>query len=223
MTHKKIAAIIVAGGTGARFGHSIPKQYIEVHNKPLFVHCLEPFMDHPRVDHIQCVIHQETHRYYNNLMSHLPLLPPVFGGKTRQASVLAGLKALQSFEPDYAMIHDAARPNITRKALDELIEAMDQGEEGAILARPITDTVKRVDNGYIVETLPRQILYGAQTPQIFHYRRILDAHLKVAGKNFTDDAAVAEASDMKVKIIIGPANNIKVTTIEDLVYVTKKN
>lgn len=223
MTNKSIAVIIVAGGTGDRFGHSVPKQYVMVQGKPLLAHSLETFIKHPRIDPIQCVIHKETHRHYDHLTAKLPLLPPVYGGETRQASVFEGLKALRSYAPDVVMIHDAARPNITRVALDRLIEAIDSGEEAAILARPLTDTIKRVERGYSVETLPRQLLYAAQTPQIFDYALLWEAHQKAIGQNYTDDAAIAEASGIKVKIIEGPADNIKVTHIEDLAYVKKQH
>lgn len=220
MTAKKtIAAIIVAGGTGSRFGKTVPKQYAEVHGKPLLAHTLYPFITHPRVKYVQCVILAENKDFYADTVVGMPLLDPVTGGATRQDSVRAGLDAVADYKPDYVMIHDAARPNICMSDLDKLITELDAHEEGAILAQPIYDTVKCVKEGYIEETLPREQFYRAQTPQMFVFDAIYDAHQKAIGMNFTDDAAIAESAGMKIKIVAGPSDNIKVTNAEDLKHV----
>jgi 2-C-methyl-D-erythritol 4-phosphate cytidylyltransferase / 2-C-methyl-D-erythritol 2,4-cyclodiphosphate synthase len=140
----------------------------------------------------------------------------VIGGETRQQSVRNGLEALAGDPPDLVLIHDAARPLIGQETLDALLEAM-QSHDGAIVAVPVADTLKRAGSkGEIVETVPREQLWQAQTPQAFRYADILAAHRKLAGSNLTDDAALAEASGLSVALVEARSPNFKITRRNDL-------
>jgi 2-C-methyl-D-erythritol 4-phosphate cytidylyltransferase / 2-C-methyl-D-erythritol 2,4-cyclodiphosphate synthase len=136
------------------------------------------------------------------------------GGATRQDSVRAGLEALAPHAPDIVLVHDAARPFIPPGTIPALLAALQQ-VPGAIPALPVADTLKRVRQGIITETVPRDGLYRAQTPQAFHFRALLEAH-RSAPPGATDDAALLEAAGESVAIVPGAPENIKLTYPEDL-------
>jgi 2-C-methyl-D-erythritol 4-phosphate cytidylyltransferase/2-C-methyl-D-erythritol 2,4-cyclodiphosphate synthase len=147
----------------------------------------------------------------------LDLLDPVFGGTTRQLSVLAGLEALESRHPRLVAIHDAARPFVSSDLIARAVQAGAKG--AAVPVLPVTDTVKVVDaQGIVTTTLDRSTLRTIQTPQIFPYATLLDAHRKAAAANridFSDDAALAEWANIPVATFEGDSSNIKMTTTQD--------
>ena len=142
-------------------------------------------------------------------------LPVVAGGAHRQASVLAGLEALAPHRPDLVLVHDAARPFIPAGTIAALLAALGHAP-GAIPAVPVADTLKRGDNGRIVETVPRAGLFRAQTPQAFHFATLLAAHRAPATEPATDDAALLEAAGHAVLLVPGAEENIKLTYQADL-------
>ncbi len=217
----RIAALVVAAGSGTRAGQSLPKQYVPVGGEPLLRHALRPLLAHPDIDTVQVVIGAGQEALYEQAVAGLALPPPVTGGATRQASVLAGLRALADDTPDIVFIHDAARPFLPAEVIDRLIAALEH-HDGAIPALPVVDTIKQVgENGVIVATPPRPTLRAAQTPQAFHFNAILQAHLKAAERpdiEFSDDAAVAEQAGLRVVVVEGAAILRKVTHGEDFAW-----
>ena len=208
-------ALIVAAGRGTRFGGSLPKQYLPLGGSSVLRHAAAAFAGHPRVAGVQAVIRPEDRGEFDRTMLGLEVLPPVPGGAERQDSVRLGLEALAEYAPDRVLIHDGARPFPDVALIDRVIEGLEH-EAAAIPALPLGDTVKRVADGRIVETVDRSQLWRAQTPQGFHFAVILAAHRAAAGHVLTDDAAVVEAAGIRPLIVAGSEANLKVTTAGDL-------
>ena len=213
---KGTVALIVAAGRGSRFGGDGPKQYAALGGRPLLRHCLERFQRHPDIETVQAVIHADDRDHYARAAAGLDLPPPAIGGASRQVSVRLGLEHLAAMAPARVLIHDAARPFVDAGLIDRVLAALATAP-GAIAALSVTDTLKRSSNGQVTGTVPRDGLWRAQTPQGFSYPEILAAHRAAAGAEFTDDAAVAEHAGLPVTLVDGGADNIKVTTAQDLV------
>lgn len=217
MSHPDTAALIVAAGRGHRVGGDIPKQYAVLSGETLLRRAATTFVAHPAIDKVQVVIHPDDRALYDDAISGLNLAPPVMGGATRQESVFNGLGALEDSPPQQVLIHDAARPFATSDLIDRVLSALDDAP-AAIAAVAVRDTLKRATTGLatIAETVPRDGLWQAQTPQGFGFAAILDAHKAAAGEALTDDAAVAERAGLSVALVTGLEENFKVTTAEDL-------
>jgi len=216
---KKIGVVIVAAGSGNRFGDPIPKQYHVLGGKSLLGHCIECFARHTSPDLLQVVYNPAHQDLYNsaigNLSNATDLPPAIAGGETRQQSVLNGLRALAAHTPDIVLIHDAARPGISDDVIERVIAALD-AHDGAIPTLPVADTIKQTDqNNVISRTIPRESLHRAQTPQGFNFATILDAHQKSEGQEFTDDAALLEMLGIDVVCVEGTASNDKITRRDD--------
>ncbi len=216
----RVAALIVAAGTGSRAGGNGPKQYALLGGQPMLSHAIRAFTDHPRICEVRVVIQPDDLRAYESAIAPLDIRPgePIMGGATRQDSVGAGLEALAQEPPDLVLIHDAARPFVDGSLIGRMIAALDRAD-GALPVLPITDTLKRGADGNVVETIPRNGLYRAQTPQGFRFGRILEAHraaAKAGRSDFTDDAAIAEWQGIQVALVKGSEHNYKITTAEDL-------
>lgn len=219
MGQAKTAVIIVAAGRGSRAGAGLPKQYRPLpggNGETVLTATLRAFAEHPAVSRIVTLIHKDDVELYNKSINKLinnDKIAYELGGAERQDSVLNGLKALADDAPDRVLIHDAARPFVTTALVTACIAALDNCD-AAIPALPVTDTLKRAEGDTITATVPRENLYRAQTPQAFIFDKILAAHEKAAS-GMTDDAAIAEAAGLKVKLIEGDANNIKLTHEDD--------
>ncbi len=218
-------AIIVAAGRGVRAGGGGPKQYRPLAGRPVLAHTLDAFLQHPDIDGVRVIIHRDDDDLYREaigrLGAHPRLMPPVHGGAERQDSVRAGLESLEDVAPARVLIHDAARPFIDAPTITRVIDALGR-QDGAIAALPVFDTIKRScdhtagrGEPAIAETVPREALWRAQTPQGFHYHAILKAHRAAAGRTLTDDAAVAEAAGLQVALVPGSPDNMKITQAED--------
>ncbi len=211
-------ALVVAAGRGTRFGAERPKQYASLAGRPVLRRTLSTFAAHPGIDGVRAVIHPADLSLYRDAAEGLGLLDPVTGGDSRQASVRLGLESLAEIDPQRVLIHDGARPFVTDAVIDRVLEALDDSP-GAIAAVPVTDTLKRESEGRIAGTLDRKALWRAQTPQGFRYREILAAHRQAANRladGLTDDAAVAEQAGLAVALVEGSADNVKLTTPQDL-------
>lgn len=213
-----VAAVVVAAGRGVRAGGELPKQYRTLNGVSVIRRSLALFTDHPEVSVVQPVIHPDDAELCATAASGLQLLAPVFGGKTRQQSVRAGLEALAVHHPSIVLVHDAARPLASARLVSSAIAAVAPGG-AAIPGLAVTDTVKSIDgDGRVAETLDRARLRTIQTPQAFGFAALLAAHRKAdaAGRDeFTDDAALAEWAGMAVSVFEGEIGNIKLTTAED--------
>jgi 2-C-methyl-D-erythritol 4-phosphate cytidylyltransferase / 2-C-methyl-D-erythritol 2,4-cyclodiphosphate synthase len=216
----QVAAVVVAAGQGVRAGGDLPKQFRRVAGETLLRRALSSFVESASVSLVQPVIRSEDADLVLSETAGLNVLPPVFGGATRQASVRAGLEALLSRKPDIVLIHDAARPFASPDLIARAIKAAEK-TGAAIPGLPVTDTVKRVDGSGTVETtLDRSSLRLVQTPQAFAFPALIAAHRRAAEQgreDFTDDAALAEWAGMKVSVFPGEAGNTKFTTPEDFV------
>lgn len=212
----RIAAILVAAGSGQRFGADRPKQYIECAGKPVVRWAAERLA--PHVAFLQPVGDPAA---LADALADLDHLPVVSGGATRQHSVRAGLEALAPFAPDVVLIHDAARPYLPEDTIPALLEAL-VTFDGAIPAVPVADTLKREANGLIAETVARDGLHRAQTPQAFRFETILALHRQNVGvPGATDDAALFERAGLAVALIRGHEDNIKITYQEDAVRMAR--
>lgn len=216
-----VTAIIVAAGRGVRAGTAGPKQYRDLAGQTVLARAARAFLDHPEVSAVRVIVHAEDHDLYAESMARLTgrakLLPPVNGGHERQDSVRLGLESLSGEPPEIVLIHDAARPFIDAGTISRVIAAA-RASGGAIAALPVFDTIKKADGAAqpaIAGTVSREGLWRAQTPQGFRYDAILSAHRAAAGETLTDDAAVAERSGMKVSLVAGSPDNMKITQAED--------
>lgn len=207
-------ALIVAAGRGQRAGGGVPKQYRPVGGVPVLRRTAAVLCGHDGIDGVCVAIHPDDRPRYDDALNGLPLLPPVPGGATRQDSVRAGLEGLVDRSPDIVLIHDAARPFAAPAVIDRVISgAREHG--AAIAALPVVDTLKCAADGTIAGTVDRTGLWRAQTPQGFAYAPILEAHRRAAGRDYSDDAAVAEAAGMAVQLVLGGEENFKITTEDD--------
>src|SRR5580704_2045545 len=221
-----VAAVVVAADRGLRAGGEIPKQYRHLSGAPVIRQSLAMFVDHAEVSLVQPVIHRDDAELCATAATGMRLLAPVFGGKTRQESVHAGLEALAAHQPSIVLVHDAARPFASAQLVSRAIAAAAR-DGAAIPGLAVTDTVKAINaEGRVAETLDRGRLRTIQTPQAFGFPALLDAHRKAtaAGRNdFTDDAALTEWAGMSVSVFEGETGNIKLTTADDFVQAEAKD
>ena len=208
----RVAAILVAAGSGLRFGADRPKQFLVCAGKPVVRWAAERLA--PHVTLLQPVGDAEALATALDGLDHLPIIP---GGAARQDSVRAGLEALAPHVPDVVLIHDAARPFLPEDTIPALLAAL-RRYHGAIPAVPVADTLKREAGGAIGATVPREGLHRAQTPQAFRFATVLDLHRRHAGEpGATDDAALLERAGLAVGLVAGHEDNIKLTYQEDAV------
>ncbi|WP_454016707.1 bifunctional 2-C-methyl-D-erythritol 4-phosphate cytidylyltransferase/2-C-methyl-D-erythritol 2,4-cyclodiphosphate synthase [Azospirillum sp. Marseille-Q6669] len=217
-------ALIVAAGTGQRFGAERPKQYLDLAGQPVLRRTVEAFRRHPKVSAVRVVINPAFRDLYDAAVAGLDLPEPVAGGASRQDSVRNGLEALADSAPGLVLIHDAARPLIDAGTIDAVIAALDT-HPAALAAVPVADTLKRGNGGpdgeLVAGTVDRSGLWRAQTPQGFRFPEILAAHRDAAGLELTDDAAVAERAGLPVALVPARQENFKVTTPDDLTRATR--
>ena len=205
-----IAVLIVAAGKGERSGLSLPKQYEVLAGKPMLRRSVEAFGDAL----IQVVIGPGQEALARAALKGLDLPAPVPGGATRQESVRRGLEALESRKPEFVLIHDAARPLVSRQVVRNVVAALERGARGAVPMVAAADTLRRREGGGFT-LVPRDNLFRAQTPQGFRFDDILAAHRAHAAASVTDDMALAELAGIAVEMVEGDEKNFKVTTKED--------
>ncbi len=214
-------AVIPAAGVGSRMQADIPKQYLQVLDKTILEHTLEQFCNHPSIEAVVVVISKDDPYWPTLDIKEHPKIKTTEGGSERCHSVLNGLVSLQQFADsnDWVMVHDAARPCLFRNDIDKLIHQIADHPVGGILATPVRDTMKRSNQEHeITETVSRESLWHAMTPQVFRLKSLLMA-LKSAidgGILVTDDAQAIELTGVKPLLISGPLYNIKITHMGDL-------
>jgi 2-C-methyl-D-erythritol 4-phosphate cytidylyltransferase len=212
-----LVAILAAAGRGDRLGQ--PKQLLDLAGKPVAAWSLELFERNPSVDGIYIACEPDQRDRFDAVAAeHAPTKTRAIvpGGDTRQASVHAALSAIAP-APAFVMVHDGARPFLSRDVLGRVIAAV-RRSGGAIAAVPVKDTVKLASGQTIERTLAREALWAAQTPQAFAYELLVAAHAKALADGFvgTDDAALVERLGAPVELVMGSYGNIKITTPEDL-------
>ena len=208
-------ALVMAAGRGTRLGGAAAKPYQAIAGVAMLRRSVMAFLAHPEVHATRVVIHPDDRARHDTTLDGLDLLDPVAGGATRQDSVRLGLESLVETAPGKVLIHDAARPFVAAQTISAVIAAL-RDHAGAVPAHPLADSLKRVADAMVAETIPRHGLWRTQTPQGFRFRDILAAHRARAGAELTDDAAVAEAEGLAVAVVPAPESNFKVTTMEDM-------
>jgi 2-C-methyl-D-erythritol 4-phosphate cytidylyltransferase / 2-C-methyl-D-erythritol 2,4-cyclodiphosphate synthase len=223
----KTAALILAAGSGARAPGPVPKQYRPLSVGSAVARSVAVMLAQPGIDLVQVVIAAGDRPLYDAALpaAVARLLPPVLGGATRQQSVLHGLIALAAHAPDRVLIHDSARPFVSADIIARVLAALALAP-AAIAALPLTDSLKRADaSGRIAQSIDRDRLWRAQTPQGFAFSPILAAHRAAAAaglSTLSDDAAVAEWAGLPVALVMGSEHNRKLTTAEDLAMATEQ-
>ncbi|MBI2383374.1 MAG: 2-C-methyl-D-erythritol 4-phosphate cytidylyltransferase [Gammaproteobacteria bacterium] len=217
-------AVIPAAGGGTRMRAERPKQYLQVRSRALIEYSLAPFFHAGWIDGVVVVLAPGDEDFIRLPVARHWKLHTTSGGVTRSESVLAGLKRVaeltQGFMGDrgvYALVHDAARPCLTRQDLERLKdEASD--EQGGLLAVPVADTLKRGNDDHVIHTVDRRNLWRAQTPQMFRVDllRLALESCRQRGIEITDEAAAMEAAGYKPLLVPGRESNFKVTYPEDL-------
>ncbi|MFO7898687.1 MAG: 2-C-methyl-D-erythritol 4-phosphate cytidylyltransferase [Planctomycetota bacterium] len=216
----RLGLIVPAAGNSTRMGGGPRKPLIELHGRPILCHALRRFRDVPGIEQVVVVAHPDDldelrERYWQQLRE-LGTTDLMAGGGRRQDSVARGVAALGP-GIELVLIHDAVRPFVPRRAIGESIRAA--AEHGAaIVAMPVPDTVKSVHRDSAAETVPREHLWGAQTPQVFRVALIRGAleAATVDGFEATDDAQLVERLGAEVKVVRGSYANFKITTTEHL-------
>ena len=206
----KVNAIIPAGGTSSRFGKS-NKLLEKIGEKEVIKYTVEAF-EKSNIDEIIICANVAIIDDLKKILNDCKKVRIIEGGASRQESVFNGIKAC---ECDYVLIHDAARPMITTDLINTAIDEV-VFKNALTVATKTIDTIKEVVDGKIVKTIDRSKLYNTQTPQAFKYDLIKDAHEKLSGQNFTDDAGMLEALGQTVYILNGSYKNIKITTQNDI-------
>jgi 2-C-methyl-D-erythritol 4-phosphate cytidylyltransferase len=212
-----VAVLVPAGGIGSRLGHRTPKQFLALGRASILTATLRHFRRHPRVGAI-IVAAPATHieRTRRTLAGAGAPVTVVTGGTTRQESVWAALQAVPA-SAAIILVHDAVRPFVTRALIDALITAAER-DGAAICGLPIADTVKRVRDDFVEATFDRAGLWAVQTPQAFRAPILREAHDKARRDGFvgTDEAMLVERLGHPVRMLPGLADNVKITTADDL-------
>ncbi len=225
MSQPRFWAVVPAAGIGQRFGGSVPKQYAMLDGKAVAERTLETLIDTAIFEDI-VVVTAKNDLFFSKLsVSSNQKITRIDGGNSRYESVLNGLSALQrkADSNDWIVVHDIARPLISLAAINRLRVIVDDHAVGGILAAPIHDTVKQAtltvkDKPVVQLTLERQLLWAAQTPQMFRYGLLYNAMKSVAGpsESITDEASALEHQGLQVLLVSNSRQNIKITTQEDL-------
>ena len=206
-------AIITAGGTSSRFGNA-NKLLQKIHSKEIITHTVEAFLTSAEISEVIISANSSIIGELKNIFKDIAKIKIVEGGSTRQQSVFNGI--LECCDCDYVLIHDGARPMIAAEIIKNTIKMVQEKGSLTVAAKTI-DTIKQVDkNLKIIKTIDRSNLYNTQTPQAFSYTVIKEAHEKLAGRNFTDDAGMLEFLGQDVYILEGEYKNIKITTQSDI-------
>lgn len=213
-----VGVVIVAAGRGTRMGTVENKQYLLLQGKPIIVHTLEVFQQHELISEIVLVTGKEDIERCREWIQHYKLdkvKAIVPGGSERQHSVHKGLLKLTT---QWVMVHDGVRPFVQPNEIEACYERAKQ-IGASVLAVPVKDTIKQVDNeGKVLSTPDRRSLWAIQTPQTFRLSELLDAYAAAERDGFlgTDDSSLAERAGIPVSVVEGSYRNIKITTPDDL-------
>jgi len=211
-------ALIAAAGESRRFGDCMPKQYYPFKKQTILEASMQALLAFEPLQKLVVVLHPKDQHWQDLPCAAHPKIATTPGGDSRTHSVLNGLHYLASFiEPnDFVLVHDAARPFLTLKDVHQLVEATKNHPTGGILATPVVDTLKRSTNGQQIEqTIARDHLYRALTPQCFRFEKLFHA-LKNAPETITDEAMAIELAGHASLLVMGDPKNNKITYLEEL-------
>lgn len=214
-------ALIVAAGRAERFGGALPKQYVSLMGKPLLSYSIVALRQVPGLRGITVVLARDDANFEVLIGSRYGRTGTAEGGATRAESVLNGLDAIREADPEasWVMVHDGARPCIESQQVIELTRAVDGHEDGAILAIPVSDTLKCADeSGSIKSDVDRDGLWAAQTPQLFQADRLAGAlrHMLNSERQPTDEASAMQLAGARPRLVRGSSHNIKITWPADV-------
>jgi 2-C-methyl-D-erythritol 4-phosphate cytidylyltransferase len=213
-------ALIPAAGTGSRIGEQRPKQYLPLLDKPMLHYAVATLCRHAGIERTFLILAPDDEWFgtfdWAGFGDKLKVLR--CGGASRAQSVLNGLMAmeLEVGRDDWVMVHDAARPCLTQVMVDRLIREIGADPVGGLLALPVSDTLKRADQGRVMSTEPREKFWLAQTPQMFHIGMLLRALRESNLATVTDEASAIERLGFQPKLVAGDPGNLKVTVRQDL-------
>jgi 2-C-methyl-D-erythritol 4-phosphate cytidylyltransferase len=207
----RLYVVVPAAGTGQRMGSAVPKQYLELNSGQTVLGMTVSKLQLLRPERLVVALHAAD-TWFDDL--HLSGVDRVVGGENRAASVLSALAAIDARDDDLILVHDAVRPCVRVADINRLIDLARDHAEGALLATPVIDTLKRVTDQQVTATVDRSQLWQAQTPQIFRFELLKRALL--AAPAATDEASAVEALGILPRICRGRADNLKITTNEDL-------
>lgn len=221
MTGEKYWAVIPAAGLGVRMGTEVPKQYLPLCGKTVIEHSLARFWQYPLISGVVVALAAIDEHWHKLRFQKGTRLLVTRGGAKRCHSVLAALKRLEKLaQPhDWILVHDAARPCLRSTDIDSLIERLSQHPVGGLLALPVRDTMKRSDKDRTVsQTVPREGLWHALTPQMFRYATLIAALEGALDKGVmvTDEAQAMELAGAEPLLVEGHSDNIKITHRQDL-------
>lgn len=220
----KIWVIIPAAGNGSRFNvSSLAKQYYLVLGKSVLEHTVSIFLAffQDNTKNIIIPLSKNDQHFSTLKIATHPKIQPIEGGETRAESVLKALQALKKIaqKDDWVLVHDAARPCLSQRDLQTLIDTLKNDPVGGILGMPVKDTLKTVISGEIQETLNRDIIWHAFTPQMYRYGILLEAMTK-APSSVTDEATAVKAAQYVSRMVVGIDPNPKLTVKQDAAYIT---
>lgn len=221
MTDPAIWAVVPAAGVGRRMGSAIPKQYLQLQGRMVIDHTVERLLLHPSVDSLYLALGTDDGWWGDSEFSAHPDLVRVDGGRERCHSVRNALARLaqQARPSDWVLVHDAARPCVRRADIDRLIERLAGHAVGGLLGMPVRDTMKRGDaQGRVLQTVERDQLWHAFTPQMFRFGVLFDALQGALDADVlvTDEASAVEWAGQHPVMVEGHADNLKITRPEDL-------
>ncbi len=238
--NRKLWVVIAAAGISRRMNSTTPKQYMALNQFPVITHTISQFLGNSNIAGVMVAIASNDHHWPSVLESftadnnnpgeqRLFLLKSCIGGNSRLDSVISGLESISSevTSEQWVLVHDAARPGLSQPDLNQLIDQLDTSSEidGYLLASAMTDTLKRVSAALEIEqTVDRETIFAAQTPQVFRYQKLLKTLQKSKAETkanntllkITDEASAMELAGYKVKLIIANYTNFKITKLEDI-------
>ncbi len=211
------SVLIVAAGSGDRFGGDLPKQYQLLNGVSVLRRCIDTFLDIKGIGELKVVINPEHMALYEVAIKGLDLADPIHGGNERNMSIFNGLKSFSNLkDEEFVLLHDSARPLVSTGCITRVLDAL-KDHKAVSPAVLINDTLRRADDRLMAEEIvPRDNLYAQQTPQGFHYGAIMAAHAGAKGDHYTDDTTLVSESGVAVKIVAGDKSNFKITTADDL-------
>jgi 2-C-methyl-D-erythritol 4-phosphate cytidylyltransferase len=213
--------VVPAAGSARRMGAAVPKQYLPLAGRTVIEWSLAPFLQREQIAGVVVVISDGDPRWSQTpLVGHAKIITTT-GGAERMDSVLAGLRSLETraAASDWVLVHDAARPCLSTADLDRLLTELSNDDVGGLLAAPVVDTLKRADDDQrVTQTVSREKLWRALTPQMFRFELLRRALLSAVANRVavTDEAQAVEALGLRPKLIAGDADNVKITLPEDL-------
>ncbi|WDE12830.1 2-C-methyl-D-erythritol 4-phosphate cytidylyltransferase [Thalassomonas haliotis] len=218
-TDKALVAIVPAAGVGKRMLSACPKQYLQLDGLTILEHTVNRLLSVDDIQHVVIVISPQDGYFNDTGLANHPDVTTVSGGKERVDSVLAGLKAVDSARYPWVLVHDAARPCVPKEDINALISRCRETGDGGLLAYQVRDTMKRGDaSGQVLETVEREALWHALTPQMYPAAQLQTAIEKALEHNIpiTDESSAMEYVNHTSVLVAGSSENLKITRPDDL-------